>query len=189
MNSDETITQWIQGIKGGDEHAAAMIWERFFARVCSLAHQRLGSVPRAPIDSEDVALSAIHALYRGARDDRFRQLESRQDLWNLLAMITIRKSIDAGRRSQVREEVSGRSGPDVNELVDPLSLLGGGDSFGLDALCATGREMIDLLEEKLRPVAMLRLEGYSNVEIAEKLGRSLPTIERYLRMIRYQWQK
>ncbi|QDV06569.1 RNA polymerase sigma factor [Planctomycetes bacterium Poly30] len=189
MKSDETVTQWIQGIKGGDEHAAEMIWQRFFQRVCGLANQRLGSTPRAASDSEDVALSAIHALYRGARDDRFRQLQSREDLWNLLAVITIRKSIDARRRSHAREGVSGSSGSDVDDVADPLSLFGGANTCSLDALCATGHEMVESLEEKLRPVAMLRLEGYSNQEIASKLGRSLPTIERYLRMIRHQWQE
>jgi DNA-directed RNA polymerase specialized sigma24 family protein len=33
-----------------------------------------------------------------------------------------------------------------------------------------------------------KLEGYTNEEIAAKIGRALPTVERRLRLIRQRWQ-
>jgi hypothetical protein len=40
----------------------------------------------------------------------------------------------------------------------------------------------------LREVAILKLRGYSNEEIANLRQRGLSTIERYLKMIREIWQ-
>ena len=31
------------------------------------------------------------------------------------------------------------------------------------------------------------MQGYSNREIGEKIGRSVPSVERYLKLIRTQW--
>lgn len=186
---DSSVTQWIQGLRGGDEEAAAQIWERFFQRACGLARQRFGDAPQAAHDAEDVALSAIRALCAGARDDRFRSLRDRDDLWSILAMLTIRRVIDARRHAQVRgraidwSEVEAHglgSAGTAGELVP--------DAGYVDALCLTSREMLERLESKLRAVALLRLEGYSNEEVAVRTGRSLPTVERYLRMVRAEWQ-
>lgn len=188
MRNDHSVTQWIQGLKGGDEDSAAKIWERFFGRVCSLANQRLGSVPRVATDAEDVALSAIHALCSGARADRFRQLQDRGDLWDVLALITVRKSIDARRKAHRITEPVNWSDASSEDLQDPNQLQALVDDGYVKVLCATGEEMVGRLEPKLRDVAMLRLEGYSNAEIAARTGRSLPTVERHLRMIRHLWQ-
>jgi DNA-directed RNA polymerase specialized sigma24 family protein len=38
-------------------------------------------------------------------------------------------------------------------------------------------------------MVLYKLEGYTNREIAEKLGRSRPTIERRLRLIREIWRE
>ena len=46
-----------------------------------------------------------------------------------------------------------------------------------------------LEQEKTRQVALLKLEGYSNREIADHLEISLSSIERKLRIIRVTWQR
>ncbi len=43
-------------------------------------------------------------------------------------------------------------------------------------------------DEMQRAVALLKIEGFSNPEIAEKLGRPLRTIERKLALIRKIWK-
>jgi DNA-directed RNA polymerase specialized sigma24 family protein len=45
-----------------------------------------------------------------------------------------------------------------------------------------------LAEEKTREVALLKLEGYENREIAQRLDISLSSVERKLRVIREAWQ-
>jgi DNA-binding NarL/FixJ family response regulator len=48
-------------------------------------------------------------------------------------------------------------------------------------------ELLALLDDRLREVAILRLHGYTNQEIAEQLGRSVKSVERYLKLIRVEW--
>ena len=55
-----------------------------------------------------------------------------------------------------------------------------------------GAAVADLLEclptDELRRLAVARMEGRTNEEIARDLGRSLSTVERKLRRIRLLWE-
>ena len=42
---------------------------------------------------------------------------------------------------------------------------------------------------QLRTIALLKLEGHTNDEIAARIGRSVPTVERRLRLIRQTWKE
>jgi DNA-directed RNA polymerase specialized sigma24 family protein len=46
-----------------------------------------------------------------------------------------------------------------------------------------------LASPDLEAIAQWKLEGYTNEEIADRLGRSLGTVERKLRLIRTIWEK
>jgi DNA-directed RNA polymerase specialized sigma24 family protein len=49
------------------------------------------------------------------------------------------------------------------------------------------RRRLDGLRETLRPVALLKMEGYTNEEIANRLGCGLRTVVRKLELIRKTW--
>jgi DNA-directed RNA polymerase specialized sigma24 family protein len=52
------------------------------------------------------------------------------------------------------------------------------------------RHLLDLLgDPELRSIALWKMEGYTNAEIAQKLGYVTVTIERRLRLIRSTWAK
>jgi DNA-directed RNA polymerase specialized sigma24 family protein len=42
---------------------------------------------------------------------------------------------------------------------------------------------------ELKQIAEWKMEGYTNAEVAEKLGCVVETVERRLRLIRSVWQK
>jgi DNA-directed RNA polymerase specialized sigma24 family protein len=44
-------------------------------------------------------------------------------------------------------------------------------------------------DEELREIALLKLQGFTNEEIAARIGRALPTVERRLRLIRQTWKE
>ncbi|MCC7339391.1 MAG: hypothetical protein IT422_30230 [Pirellulaceae bacterium] len=191
MNEDNhSVTLMLSKLKGGDDVAAQLIWDRFFARVRGLAKSKLGDIPKRTMDEEDVALSAINALYVGARDGRFQKLENRDDLWQILCMITSRKAASAWRKQKTRKEVgesifSGFS-PDAARGIEYIATCEPDDAF-LDDLSATGCELLEGMEPRLREVALLKLQGYKNQEIADKIGRSIKSVERYLSTIRQEW--
>ena len=63
------------------------------------------------------------------------------------------------------------------------------DEWFVDKLSLVADEMLSVLDEKLQIVAVQKLEGFTNAEIADREGKSVATIERYLKMIRTRWQK
>jgi DNA-directed RNA polymerase specialized sigma24 family protein len=44
-------------------------------------------------------------------------------------------------------------------------------------------------DETLRQIAIAKLEGYKNLEIAEQLGLSLRSVQRKLSLIRQTWSE
>jgi DNA-directed RNA polymerase specialized sigma24 family protein len=150
-------------------------------------------------DEEDVALSAFDSLCRGVEQGRFPQLHDRHNLWALLVLITARKSSDLvqheGRKKRGGGVVRGESA--LRSPGDSLSLPVGLDQLGDRAptpeFAAQMAEECELLLGKLgndlRLVALWKLEGYTNAEIASKLGCVEGTVERKLRVIRTIWGK
>ena len=51
------------------------------------------------------------------------------------------------------------------------------------------RHLLDRLSPELRSVALWKMEGFTNVEIAQRLGCVAGTVERKLRVIRKIWEK
>ena len=185
--SEESVTQWIARLKSGDETAAAVIWERFFIRLRDYARGKLGPAARRAQDEEDLALSALHALCIGAREGRFRQLDNRDDIWQILMMIASRKASNARRRGHVQRE-HGESDLAAGDERFMIELFEEGPSVELfDSLNLHCEELLGRLDDKLRQVALLKLSGHTNEEIAQVRGRGLSTIERYLQIIRQIW--
>ena len=94
MSSGDSVSQWINALKGGDARAAQKLWERFFCSLVALARKRLPSNRRREADEEDVALSAFDHFFRGIAQGRFPQLSDRNSLWRLLIVLTTRKAND-----------------------------------------------------------------------------------------------
>src|SRR5262249_2036139 len=86
-----SITLWLGRLQGGDSAAADGLWERYFGRLQALARTKLPAALRHGGREEDVALDAFVSLWRGVGDGRFSELASRDHLWRLLVVITIRK--------------------------------------------------------------------------------------------------
>lgn len=191
MSADGSVTRWFRELEKGNEVAAAELWSHFFGRIVRLANRRLGALPRRARDEEDVALSAFKSLCRGIQHGRFPALGNREDLWRLLIVITSRKAQDqfAYENRLKRTPSDGQSRLlDDDELVDTAISREPSPEFAAQ-MAETVDRMIDRLgHEDLQQIAIMKLEGHTNVEIAEKLNRGLATIERKLRTIRTVWE-
>jgi DNA-directed RNA polymerase specialized sigma24 family protein len=187
MQLDESVTEWIDQLRAGDPAAAQNLWERYFRRLVRLARERLGGVRRAAADEEDVALSAFASFCRAVELGRFPQLLDRDGLWRLLVVITERKAADLAR-GQSREKHGGGRVLDDAPLAD---LPGREPTPEFAALVAEACDgLLGLLgDDTLRTLALLKLEGYANDEIAGRLNCALRTVERKLALIRSVWEK
>jgi DNA-directed RNA polymerase specialized sigma24 family protein len=190
MSSDVSVTRLIGMLKQGDRVASQQLWEAYFGRLVGLARARLKNTVRRVADEEDVALSAFDSFFRRAERGQFPQLEDRDDLWQLLFVLTVRKAINLvhyqGRKS--------RGGGRVQSLQD-LEALGADQILGTEPSPELAAQMTEecqrllakLGDETLRAVALWKMEGYTNVEIAAKLGCVEQTVERKLRAVRQVW--
>jgi DNA-directed RNA polymerase specialized sigma24 family protein len=190
MTSDGSVSCWIGRLKGGDPDAAQRLWSQYSRRLIGLARSRLKGVPTRASDEEDVALSAFDSLCRGATQGRFARLEERDDLWQLLVVITVRKAIDLANR----ERRASRGGGRVQALSDlpddgSLDFLGSEPTPELAAMVADEcRHLLTKLDnDQLRSVALMKMEGLTNGEIADRLGCVVSTVDRRLRTIRRIW--
>ena len=187
-----SVTHWISALKQGDQAAVSGLWESYFRRLVGLARARLGDVPRRVADEEDVALSAFDSFCRRAQAGQFRSLHDRDDLWQILALITVRKAIDLrnyeGRQSRGRGRI--RS---LTELTrDGLETIGGEEptpELAAQFVEEFQRLMEQLGDSTLQSVATWKLEGYTNDEIAARLGCVTSTVERKLARIRSKWAR
>jgi DNA-directed RNA polymerase specialized sigma24 family protein len=177
-------------LKRGDQAAAQRLWAAYSQRLVSLARSRLRAVPRGCADEEDVALSAFKSLLIRAERGQFPRLEDRDDLWQLLYVLTVRKAVDLSKR----EHAQRRGGGDVRYLSDlegaELELAIGAEptpELASQVVEESQRLLAALGEETLRRIALWKMEGYTNKEVADKLGVVEQTVERKLRRIREVW--
>jgi DNA-directed RNA polymerase specialized sigma24 family protein len=198
MFSEGSVTHWIHQLKSGDPAAAERLWARYFERLVELARVQLRGAPRRAADEEDVALSAFDSFFRCMGHGRFAELADRESLWRLLVTITLRKARDL-RRQACQQKRGGGKVLGESELLDTVDCA----AAGLEHV--VGREpspefAVQVAEEcrwllsrlgdaTLQSLALLKMEGYTNAEVAARLGCGLRSVERKLRLIRKIWAK
>jgi hypothetical protein len=196
LSSEQSVTFWIDKLKEGDSDAPQQIWERYFGRLVRLVRQKLQGFPRRAADEEDVALSAFHSLCKGVDLGRFPQLDDRQDLWQVLVTLAGWKVTNLRKHECAAKRGGGRVRGD-SAFLEPGAVRNAGLCLVADeeptpelaALLADEcRARLDQLEDDtLRQVALLKMEGYTHEEIADRLGCVVRTIERKIQIIRAIW--
>jgi DNA-directed RNA polymerase specialized sigma24 family protein len=200
MSSDGSVTVWLGALKAGDPAAAQPLWERYFRQLVRLARARFRGAPPRTADEEDVALSAFDSFCRGAAAGRFPQLCDRDNLWPLLVVITARKVIDARNYEKrlkrgggkVRGESAWLDAVDGSDRDGGINLVIGDEptpAFAAEVAEEMQRLLDALGSEELRTVALWKMEGYSNAEIAEKLGCVERSVERRMKIIRGHFER
>jgi len=181
-------------LKDGDHEAVRLLWQRYYPRLVVLARQKLQGDRRRVADEEDAALSAFNSFCRRAADGQFPDLKDRDGLWALLVVLTARKAADLLRHDHRQRRGSGMVRGDsalqaAEGETGPAGLddMAGDEPTPLEAaLLAEEVEtlLLRLRDPVLRQVAVWKLEGYTNAEIASRLDCSEPTVERRLAIIR-----
>jgi DNA-directed RNA polymerase specialized sigma24 family protein len=193
MLSEGSVTRWLGELKAGDPAAAQRLWERYFTALVRLARVRLRMAPRAAEDEEDVALSAFDSFYAAAAQGRFPRLDDRDDLWRVLVTVTERKASDLLRRQRRLKRGGGRVAPEADmagperDLLDHIAGTAPTPAFAAQVADEYQRLLACLDNDTLRSVALWKMEGNTNNEIAAKLGCIPQTVERKLRAIRRIW--
>lgn len=195
--SDDSVTHWLERIQAGrDESAIRHIWERYYDRIVRLARRKLEGTPRRIADEDDVALSAFRSFCEAAQQGRFPQLSDREDLWRILFRLTTRKAVDLMRyngrqKRNIKGETALEPAGSDEEMARGLERIAGSEAtpeFAAMMAEECERLLEALGDDELRSIAIAKMQGYTNAEIADQRACSVRTIERSLRLIRRIWE-
>ena len=197
MESSESVTQMIHRLRSDDprerDEAARLVWEYYFRDLLALAHRHLGWRIRQRVGAEDLLQSVYASVCRRQQRGEF-ELYDRDDFWRLLVTVTLNKARNAAKwhlraERDVDREVALPPEEDGPTRGRALSLAAAGPTP--DEAVALAEELEQrigsLADPLLMQIALKKLEGLTNKEIAEELDYTERTIERKLDKIRRKW--
>jgi DNA-directed RNA polymerase specialized sigma24 family protein len=143
-------------------------------------------------------LSVFNRLFKGISGGQFPDLSDRDSLWRLLVVMTSRRAIDQIQHHRRQKRGAGLIRGDSGILStgnDDSAIIGfdqlAGDEPTPEYIAMMAEETacyLSLLDdESLQQIAIWKLEGYTNQEIADMLSLNVRTIERKLQSIRKCW--
>lgn len=180
LNPSGSITMLYQQWREGRDEALGQLIARFWPRLMALANSTLSGRLQRVSDAEDALQSAMISFWEQVGEGGFRNEMDRNDLWNVLGLITVRKALKLQEKERAQKRGGGRvvTGLDLENSPAPVS------DAEFDVLCT---ELLELLEPDLRSFALLRLMGHKNREIAAQFGCTERKVERKLELIRTIW--
>lgn len=202
--AENSVTEWIAALLEGEDGAADQLWRRYFDQMLRVVQGYLrgaGMTVSAGFDPEQVALDSFRRFCAAHRNGQFPELRSREQLWPLLVTITLNLT-----RDELRSERAQKRRSDHRTFLESeLKFVPGEDSeFGsLDQIpgrmpptdvaaemAEHCRDLIGKLDDpELQQVALWKLDGLTNDEIAHRLGFSRRTVQRMLQVIRTTWEQ
>ena len=201
MGAHGSVTRLIIDLRSDEpavrELAARLVWGRYFQELLVLARNHLSARIRCREDEEDILQSMYKSFCLRQRRGDF-DLANRDELWNLLVRITLRKACNTanrhlqGKRDVRREDAEAaadRSGGDLpGTILDQIDSDGPTPAEAALLNEALERRFQMLKDPDLRRIAIWKLEGYTNPEIAAQLDCTVRTVERKLERIRGYWE-
>jgi RNA polymerase sigma factor (sigma-70 family) len=198
MVHDGSVTRLIQLLRSGDaterDLAARLIWRRYFRDLLELARNNLNKRIRRREDEEDVLQSMYKSFCLRQQRGEF-DLSGRDALWKLLVTITLRKARNAAkkqardRRDIAREQTIAErdDGESAHWALEQMDAAGPSPAEAALLNEALERRLEALADPELRQIALWRLEGYTNREIADQLDCTERSVERRMERIRSKW--
>jgi RNA polymerase sigma factor (sigma-70 family) len=195
-----SVTFLVEELREGSQEALEKLWARCFATVVRLARQRLGHASRRVVDEEDVAIGVFSSLFDSSSAGRLPELHDRESLWRLLITMTTNRAKNVIRDQRRAKRGGGLvRGDSIGDLTEfRLSTTGPSAFDNLlgheptpDAIIAINEQISEWLarlpDDEHRQIALRRMEGFTNDEIASLVEIPLRTVERRLHLIRAAW--
>lgn len=190
-------TRWIEKLSDGDERAAEILFRQYFDQLILLAVHKMRGMKTTVRSAEDIALSVVKSLCLGLREQKMPWL-TEDDLWGCLFQITTRK-ICAERRRAMSQKRGGHvyiyegDAPFTSEQEEESlfhSIVGREPSPELALQMAENAdELLALFDDYpiQKNIISLKLQGFSNAEIAAQTELVERTIFWHLKNIQHKW--
>ncbi len=197
MAQSSSVSIWLEELREGDSLAAAALWDRYFGRLVALARRQLQGGPVRAFDDEDVVIDVFDSICRGVQQGRYPDLDNRDSLWRLLFRMTLNKAADRQRHEarqrrgggKVRSEVDFPSSEQRQQSLDDLACDQPTPAMATMMVEEFSGLLQRLGDDELRKIATLKLQGFTDQEIAGQVGCVRRTIVRRLKLIRLKWSE
>lgn len=181
-SDDVGVTRWINAVRRGDEQSANELWNLYFRRLIGFARSRMGAIPTTTYDEEDAAISSFRVLCEKLQAGDYPEIADRNEFWQLLVTVAARKI----KRRAEYEFAAKRGGGSILQPIDVTEV-----PAKEATLFAVEYESLfnKLADPNLERVASLKIDGYTNEEIAKMIHRTRRTVQRMLDLIRDLWRE
>ncbi len=185
MSETEDSKSLAELSRNGDKEAARKIVDLYLDRLLALARRYLSIRMARRIDPEDIVQSAFRTFFSGLKTGQFHIAEQ-DDLCKLLMRITVYKTLrQVGYHQAAKRDPSmeaGNTTPDQDRVKDLLDRTPPPETAV--AFVDQLEHFLSRLQPEERLIIELRLQGYSNDEIAQKMGSYDRKIRRIIERIR-----
>ena len=178
-DADEAWRALLAGVRVGDDRACQDFWDQYGPLIEKVAERHLAAGVRRRVGPESVMLSACRTFFRRAQGGEF-DLPDAESLWRLLCAITVNK-VRLKTRFHLRKKrgLQSEEHPDQPPDVPANSPAPEEELEFNDEL----EKLIAEFNEEERRVLDLKLQQFTNDEIAEKLGCSERTVRRMMKRL------
>lgn len=178
----------VQGLRAGDHHSGRQFWDQYGPALQRLANKHVSPWLRRRVEPDDVVQSACRTFFRHLQGGEY-ELADGEDLMALLCAITMNKVLMKTRfhfaqRRDLRKEKApapaetGATGP-AFDAVAPEPSPADATEFAEEF-----QQFLAGLNEEESRIVDLELQGCSQREIAEKLGRTDRWVRKVLERVR-----
>lgn len=180
----ETSTELVQRWQAGDEDAATELFDRYQGKLLPLVASHLSEKLRPRLEADELVQSILKSAFRVTRQGH-TQFSDDTGFWKWLVTVALNKVF-----KKIERETAAKRNPD-REVSSQSSDTYLANSLSQRPTSAQVVEVSDLMEHILerldddqKQILLLKLEGYTQKEIASKLNVSEKTIQRRSEKIR-----
>ena len=191
MTDELTFDELLAKLRSGDDDAARQVFEQYARRLIGLAQMHLNSAVRRKMDAEDVVQSVFKSFFVRMGKGEF-SLERMDNLWSLLALITLRKCGQKVRylrrqSGDIRREAEPRQGDDSTRGFEASTH--GPTPAEAAIMAETVEQLFASLKDRERQIVELHLQGYEVAEIQEQVQRAEYTVRDVLTRVRKRLER
>ena len=190
LSEEGSVSGFLRDARLGRVLAIERLTEKYLIRLESFANSRMSVASRQVEDEQDIAIKVLSEFFSGMMNGKYDGLRNREQLWRLLAKITVCRVIDHYEKYQAKKRGAGQtkhlgnlaienvrndfnvlSDVSIDEIDPQLSL----------ALKESYEQLFESICDDLdQSIVQLNLEGLTNHQIAKQLGIGERTVRNRL---------
>ena len=184
---EEDWQKVIRGLRAGDREIIGRFFREYGPSLERLAEKNLPPGMRRRIGPEDIVQSACRTFFRRAQGGEF-QLEESENIWRLLCAITLTKVREQARfhsrqKRSLAHEVQVDPGGSGGSAAGFDAIAGGVSPPSAAAFAEQFQRIMASLDSEEQRVVDLKLQDFTNEDVAEQLQCSERTVRRIVKRL------